>query len=83
MSDFQSLNYDNQFLNLASESGADYTQLRNFLAEGKFKEADCETKQIILWVACCEKLGYLGDISQKEMVDRLLLNYNGILLPKT
>ena len=60
MSDFQSVNPDNQFLDLPSESGADYTKLRNFLAEGKFKEADYETQQIILWVACCEKLSYLG-----------------------
>ncbi len=28
-------------------------------------------------------LASLLDISQKEMVDRSLLNYNGILLPKT
>ncbi|MCU0543860.1 MAG: GUN4 domain-containing protein [Oscillatoriaceae cyanobacterium Prado104] len=59
MSDFQAVDSEKQFIYLPSENGADYTNLRNFLAEGKFKEADRETKQIILWVACCEKLGYL------------------------
>ena len=44
---------------LLSDVGADYTQLRDLLAAGKWKEADEETGRAILKVARREKEGYL------------------------
>ena len=50
---------------------------------------DVLTKEIVgVYIGKRDESGARGlwdsiDISQKEMVDRSLLNYNGILLPKT
>lgn len=44
---------------LHSEKGVDYTQLRNLLATGKWKEADEETLTVMLKVAGREKQGSL------------------------
>ncbi len=44
---------------LLSDVGADYTQLRDLLAAGKWKEADEETGWTIIKVARREKEGYL------------------------
>jgi uncharacterized caspase-like protein len=44
---------------LSSERGVDYTQLRDLLAAGKWKEADQETLAVMLKAAGQEKEGYL------------------------
>ncbi len=36
---------------MSSIKKIDYTQLENFLAQSKWKEADCETKKIMLEVS--------------------------------
>jgi hypothetical protein len=52
---------------LLSDVGADYTQLRDLLAAGKWKEADEETGRIMLKVASREKEGYLDSDSLKKL----------------
>lgn len=44
---------------LNSEVGADYTKLQNYLAAGKWYEADKETRNLALWIMRCEDRGYL------------------------
>ena len=44
---------------LSSEQGLDYTRLHEFLAEGKWKEADLETEALFLKVSSREQRGFL------------------------
>jgi len=46
---------------LKSSCGMDYRKLRDYLAQGKWKEADEETKRVMLAVAKREKEGWLDD----------------------
>ena len=55
--------YPHGGVNLVSEVGADYTNLRDLLVARKYKEADQETARIMLWVACREKEGWLDEES--------------------
>ncbi|MFB2922191.1 GUN4 domain-containing protein [Aerosakkonema funiforme] len=48
---------------LLSEVGANYTRLRELLATGKWKEADDETREILLKVAVRESEGWLNENS--------------------
>lgn len=50
---------------LLSDFGADYTQLRDLLVAGNWKEADEETGRVILQVARRDKEGYLDSDSLK------------------
>ncbi|NJL90529.1 MAG: GUN4 domain-containing protein [Coleofasciculaceae cyanobacterium SM2_1_6] len=70
---------------MASEVGADYTQLQNLLKAQKYKEANQETDRIMLFVARREKEGWL-DIKTMDIfpcqdlrtIDQLWLqNSNG------
>ncbi len=53
----------NQEVQLKSSCGMDYRKLRDFLAQGKWKEADAETARVMLAVAKREKEGWLNDES--------------------
>ena len=44
-----------------SEVGADYSRLRELLVAGKWKEADDETRTVMLQVAGRESIGWLND----------------------
>lgn len=68
---------------LNSECGVDYTKLRNLLAEGKWREADQETTQVMLKAARCEEWGWLRveDIdnfpcSDLRTIDQLWVKYS-------
>ena len=50
----------NQEVELKSSCGMDYRQLRDFLAQEKWKEADRETERVMLAVGKREKEGRLG-----------------------
>ena len=49
----------NQEVQLKSSCGMDYRKLRDYLAQGKWKEADGETRRVMLAVAKREKEGRL------------------------
>jgi len=55
-----------QTLELASEVGADYSQLKKLLVSGKFKEADMETRRLMLWIARREQERWLDEKSMAE-----------------
>ena len=60
----------------ASEVGADYTKLRNFLQRREFGKADLETVRKILWVAKRENYGWLDvkDIENFPSLDLQTIN---------
>ncbi len=68
---------------LKSEKGVDYTKLRDFLAAGKWKEANQETSIVILKAADCEEQKYL-DVDSIEkipyedlyIIDQLWVKYS-------
>ncbi len=64
--------------------GINYTRLRDLLAAGKWKEADMETKQVMLAVAKREKEGRLDERSidnfpceDLRTIDQLWVKYSG------
>ena len=68
---------------LKSAMGVDYTQLRDLLAAGKWKEADEETLKVMLNVARREKEGYFNSESIKNFpcddlrtIDQLWVKYS-------
>lgn len=68
---------------LLSRQGVDYTQLRDFLASGKWKLADQETTRVMLKAAHREEQGFLDAKSLKsfpsedlKIVDRLWIQYS-------
>ncbi|MDY6936653.1 MAG: GUN4 domain-containing protein [Cyanobacteriota bacterium] len=70
-------------IELKSEKGADYTQLRDLLAAQKWKEADKETARVMLQVANREEEGYLNrnaidnfPCEDLRTIDRLWVHYS-------
>lgn len=68
---------------LLSDVGANYTHLRNLLADGKWKEADEETRRVMLNVAGRENEGWLNEDSINKLpctdlrtVDQLWVEYS-------
>ena len=68
---------------LKSDVGMDYRKLRDYLAQGKWKEADEETRRVMLAVAKREKEGWLDveDIdnfpcADLRTIDRLWVKYS-------
>jgi hypothetical protein len=68
---------------LLSDVGANYTQLRNLLAAGKWKEADEETRRVMIKVAGRENEGWLNEDSINKLpctdfrtVDQLWVKYS-------
>ena len=68
---------------LSSAVGADYTLLRDLLAAGKWKEADDETRLVMLKVADRESIGWLNEDSLNKFpctdlrtVDQLWVSYS-------
>ncbi len=68
---------------LLSDVGANYTHLRDLLAAGKWKEADEETRKVMLKVADRESVGWLNEDSIHKLpctdlrtVDRLWVKYS-------
>jgi hypothetical protein len=68
---------------LLSDVGANYTQLRDLLAAGKWKEADEETRGIMVKVVGREGTGWLNEESINKLpctdlrtVDKLWLEYS-------
>ena len=69
---------------LKSAVGMDYRKLRDYLAQGKWKEADEETARVMLAVAKREKEGWLDDKSidnfpceDLRTIDQLWVKYSG------
>jgi hypothetical protein len=52
---------------LLSDVGANYTQLRDLLAAGKWKEADEETRGVMLTVVGRESIGWLNEDSISKL----------------
>jgi hypothetical protein len=70
-------------IELFSEVGIDYSQLRNLLAEENWKEADIETAQLILQASGQQKRGWLDEENMKafpstdlQTIDRLWSKYS-------
>jgi GUN4-like/Effector-associated domain 8 len=63
---------------LISEQGIDYTQLYNFLKEGKWQEADLETIRVMLEVANREEKGWLLTKNIEEFPDSDLKIINNL-----
>ncbi len=68
---------------LLSDVGANYTHLRDLLAAGKWKEADEETRGVMVKVAGRESIGWLNEDSiykfpctDLRTIDRLWVNYS-------
>lgn len=68
---------------LLSDVGANYTHLRDLLADGKWKEADEETRRVTLKVAHRENQGWLNEDSINKLpctdlrtVDQLWVEYS-------
>jgi uncharacterized caspase-like protein len=68
---------------LKSERGVDYTKLRDLLASGKWKEADEETREVILKAAGREKERWLNSLSidnfpceDLRTIDQLWVKYS-------
>ncbi|MFM6200403.1 MAG: GUN4 domain-containing protein, partial [Dolichospermum sp.] len=68
---------------LKSSCGMDYRKLRDYLAQGKWKEADEETRRVMLAVAKREKEGWLDDKSidnfhcaDLRTIDQLWVKYS-------
>ncbi|MDM3848147.1 MAG: serine/threonine-protein kinase [Aphanizomenon gracile PMC649.10] len=73
----------NQEVQLKSSCGMDYRKLRDFLAQGKWKEADAETARVMLAVGKREKEGWLNDESidnfpceDLRSIDQLWVKYS-------
>ena len=73
----------NQEIELKSSCGMDYSYLRDYLAQGKWKEANEETERVMLVVAKQEKEGWLGDKSidnfpceDLRTIDQLWVKYS-------
>jgi len=71
-------------VSLDSQVNADYTKLRDLLAAKKWKEADQETKQVMLWVVCSNKRNdfKMQDIEKfpctdLHTIDQLWVLYSG------
>ncbi|MDB9438727.1 serine/threonine-protein kinase [Dolichospermum lemmermannii CS-548] len=69
---------------LKSSCGMDYRKLRDYLAQGKWKEADEETKRVMLAVVKREKVGWLDEGSidnfpcaDLRTIDQLWVKYSG------
>jgi serine/threonine protein kinase len=69
---------------LKSSCGMDYSKLRDYLAQGKWKEADDETRRVMLAVAKREKEGWLDERSidnfpceDLRTIDQLWVKYSG------
>jgi hypothetical protein len=69
---------------LKSSCGMDYRKLRDFLAQGKWKEADAETGRVMLAVGKREKEGWLDNKSidnfpceDLRTIDQLWVKYSG------
>ncbi|MBE9233132.1 GUN4 domain-containing protein [Cuspidothrix issatschenkoi LEGE 03284] len=74
----------NQEVQLKSYCGMDYSKLRDLLTQGKWKEADEETRRVMLAVAKREKEGWLNDRSidnfpceDLRTIDQLWVKYSG------
>jgi hypothetical protein len=52
---------------LLSDVGANYTQLRDLLADGKWQEADEETRRVMLKVADRDNEGWLNEDSIRKL----------------
>ncbi|HEY9742985.1 MAG TPA: serine/threonine-protein kinase [Coleofasciculaceae cyanobacterium] len=72
-----------QIDDLSSERGVDYTNLRDLLASGQWKEADRETLSVMLRAANRERRGYLDTMSIEQFpckdlrtIDRLWVKYS-------
>jgi serine/threonine-protein kinase len=70
-------------LKLKSARGVDYTRLRDLLAAGKWKEADMETRNVMLKATKGEKEGYFARKSMDNFpcddlrtIDRLWVTYS-------
>ena len=68
---------------LKSERGVDYTKLRDLLAAGEWKEADSETRRLLLKIAKRERDGWLNGDSIHDFpcidlltIDRLWVRYS-------
>ncbi|MFM2061939.1 MAG: hypothetical protein RLZZ507_1609 [Cyanobacteriota bacterium] len=57
--DVEVINEENQEIELKSDVGMDYRKLQNYLKAGKWKEADEETRRVMLAVAKREEEGWL------------------------
>ena len=73
----------NQEVQLKSAVGMDYRKLRDFLAQGKWKEADWETARVILAVAKREEEGWLDIVNidnfpceDLRTIDQLWVKYS-------
>jgi serine/threonine protein kinase len=73
----------NQEVQLKSSCGMDYRKLRDYLAQGEWKEADEETARVMLVVAKREKEGWLDDKSidnfpcaDLRTIDQLWVKYS-------
>jgi serine/threonine protein kinase len=69
--------------NLSSEVDVDYTRLRDLLEAGRWKEADYETRAVMLKAADREKEGWMNDESMKNFpcadlrtIDQLWVKYS-------
>ncbi|MEP0779178.1 GUN4 domain-containing protein [Microcoleus sp. ZQ-A2] len=69
---------------LSTDVGADYTRLRDLLASGKWREADLETRRVMLWVARRTKKGWFRDqdilrfpCTDLRTIDQLWLQRSG------
>jgi serine/threonine-protein kinase len=72
-----------QIDDFSSERGVDYTNLRDLLASGQWKEADRETLSVMLRASNRERKGYLDTMSIEEFpckdlrtIDRLWVKYS-------
>ncbi|MFL9457957.1 GUN4 domain-containing protein [Tolypothrix bouteillei VB521301_2] len=68
---------------LSSERNVDYTKLRDFLKAGQWKQADGETRSVMLKVTGREERGWLDDESMKNFpctdlrtIDQLWVKYS-------
>ena len=73
----------NQEVQLKSSCGMDYRKLRDYLAQGIWKEADEETTRVMLAVAKREKVGWLDEGSidnfpceDLSIIDKLWVKYS-------
>jgi uncharacterized caspase-like protein len=72
-----------QIDDLSSERGLDYTNLRDLLASGQWKEADRETLSVMLRAVKRERIGYLDTMFIEQFpckdlrtIDRLWVKYS-------
>lgn len=68
---------------LLSEVGANYTRLRDLLANGEWEEADTETRSVLLQVVGRETMGWLNEEAISKLpctdlrtVDQLWVKYS-------